>query len=150
MKNPSWLCQESVIALWGVRHGSRRSLSWLCEQSVMTLGGICHLWRLASASTGGAHRWRVCYQWGLPRLVFLGVPYSWKINLTSIGSISQIIHLLVNLIRPSDHKSIHPPIQPPARPSILHPPTIAISLCAGRGGMPQSIMFKVKFSASNQ
>ena len=37
----------------------------LCEKSVMALGGIL----LASASTGGASRWRVCYQWGLPRLV---------------------------------------------------------------------------------
>ena len=27
-------------------------------------------WRLASASTGGASRWRVCYQRGLPRLAF--------------------------------------------------------------------------------
>ena len=36
----------------------------------MALGGIRHLWRLASASTGGASRWRVCYQWGLPRLVW--------------------------------------------------------------------------------
>ena len=36
----------------------------------MALGGIHHLWKLASASTGEASRWRVCYQQGLPRLVF--------------------------------------------------------------------------------
>ena len=27
------------------------------------------MWRLASASNGGASLWRVCYQQGLPRLV---------------------------------------------------------------------------------
>ena len=38
------------MALPGVRHSSRRSPSWLCEQSVMALGRIRHLWRLASIS----------------------------------------------------------------------------------------------------
>ena len=35
----------------------------------MALGGIRQLWRLASASTGGASWWMFCYQRGLPRLV---------------------------------------------------------------------------------
>ena len=38
------------MALLGVRHCSKWSLSWLCEQSVMALGGIRHLWRLDSRS----------------------------------------------------------------------------------------------------
>ena len=36
------------MALGGVRHGSVRNPSWLCEKSVMDLGGIRHLWRLTS------------------------------------------------------------------------------------------------------
>ena len=37
----------------------------------MALGGIRPMWRLASASTGGASRWKVCYQRGRPRLVLV-------------------------------------------------------------------------------
>ena len=62
LTHPLWTCLQNS--------GCVKNPSWLCEKSAMALGGIRHLWRLASASTGGASRWRVCYQRGLPRLVF--------------------------------------------------------------------------------
>ena len=42
VKNPSWLYQESIMALWGIRHGSTRKWSWLYEESGMALGGVRH------------------------------------------------------------------------------------------------------------
>ena len=31
---------------------------------------LLNAWILPIGQSGGASRWRVCYQWGLPRLVF--------------------------------------------------------------------------------
>ena len=33
-KNPYWFCEESIMALGGVRHGTGRNPSWLWEKSV--------------------------------------------------------------------------------------------------------------------
>ena len=59
VKNPSWLYQESLMALWGVCHGSRRSPLWLCEQSV-TCGDWLLLLLLAISHPGGlfSELWR--------------------------------------------------------------------------------------------
>ena len=70
VRNLPWLCQESVMALWGVRHGSTRSLSWLYEVSAMALPGvmvlseICHSsGRNPSPLESGS-----CFYWQYPTL----------------------------------------------------------------------------------
>ena len=51
----------------------------------MAVGGIRHLWRRASASTGGAIWWNVCYQRGLPRLVYLVFQWTIQLNMYSLA-----------------------------------------------------------------
>ena len=71
----------------------------------MALGGIHHLWRLASASTGGASWWRVCYQRALPRLVFFN-KVNCQVDADNSGTIDFEEFITMMASRTSDQNKI--------------------------------------------